>query len=62
LKKGYTKNIIQVMANLLINLSKIVSLGCFGKRYKRYNGDIAHLFKQAKGTIPATFWTQCKLF
>ena len=50
------------MANLLINLSKIVSLGCFGKRYKRYNGDIAHLFKQAKGTIPATFWTQCKLF
>ena len=62
MKKGYTKNIVQVMANLLINLSKIVPLGCFGKRYNGYNGDIAHLFKQAQGTIPATFWTQMPYF
>ena len=62
MKKGYTKNIVQVMANLLINLSKIVPLGCFGKRYNGYNGDIAHLFKQVQGTIPATFWTQMPYF
>jgi len=37
LKKGYTEYITQLVANLLINLSKIVPLGCFGKGYNGYN-------------------------
>ena len=37
LKKGYTGCIVQLVANLLINLSKIVPLGGFGKGYNGYN-------------------------